>query len=53
MARAAPYTAEPTLDVVQEPPCDGARGNLVSPSSKLTWSSRNPRYSAAIMVMTV
>ena len=27
-ARAAPWTAEPTLAVVHEPPCDGARGKL-------------------------
>jgi hypothetical protein len=52
-ASAAPCTAEPTLDVVQEPPCVGARGNLVSPSSNFTCSGFSPRNSAAIMVITV
>ena len=52
-ARAAPCTAEPTLAVVFEPPCDGARGNCVSPSSNCTCSGLSPRYSAAIMVITV
>ena len=53
MASAAPCTAEPTLAVVHEPPCDGAAGNFVSPSSNFTCSGRSPRYSAAIMVITV
>ena len=52
-ASAAPRTAEPTLDVVHEPPCAGAFGWRVSPSSNCTCSSRVPRNSAAIIVMTV
>src|SRR5918997_5367999 len=53
MASAAPCTADPTLDVVHEPPCDGARGKRVSPSSNCTCSGVSPRYSAAIIVITV
>src|SRR5687767_14496673 len=53
IAPAAPCTADPTLAVVHDPPCAGARGNLVSPSSELTCSGRRPRYSAAMMVIIV
>ncbi|MNY25595.1 hypothetical protein D3C86_1593890 [compost metagenome] len=53
MLSAAPRTAEPTLEVVHEPPWAGAWGCRVSPSSNFTWSSRSPRNSAAIMVITV
>ncbi len=53
MLFAASNVAVPTLAVVHEPPCEGARGNFESPSSNFTFSADKPKCSAAIIVMTV
>src|SRR3712207_7830862 len=44
IANAAPCTAEPTLAVVQEPPCAGARGNFVSRSEEHTSELQSRQY---------
>jgi len=52
-ARHAASTAVPTLAIVIEPPCTGARGRTVSPSSKRTRSIGRPSVSAATWVIDV
>ena len=51
--RQARRTAEPTDETVNEPPCNGALGNALSPSWKRTSSGAMPAASAAIWVITV
>jgi hypothetical protein len=49
----AACTAQPTLAIVCDPPCEGAGGNALSPSSKRTRSSGSPSVSAATWVIAV
>jgi len=51
--RQAACTAVPTLAIVIEPPCTGARGSRVSPRVNFTRSIGRPSVSAATCVIEV
>ena len=46
-------TADPTLAIVRDPECDGASGNLLSPSANRTRFNGSPSASAATCVIDV